>query len=49
MERLLEVTGLPREDLFRSRAELIAEALKRQEDKVAYVDEKLAAEAGESG
>jgi hypothetical protein len=49
MERLLEVAGLPREDLFRSRAELIAEALKRQEDKVAYVDEKLAAEAGESG
>lgn len=49
MERLLEVTGLPHEDLFRSRAELIAEALKRQEDKVAYVDEKLAAEAGESG
>ncbi|HXF07311.1 MAG TPA: DUF488 domain-containing protein [Candidatus Acidoferrales bacterium] len=47
MERLLEVTGLPRDDLFRSRAELIAEALKRQEDKVAYVDEKLAAEAGE--
>lgn len=49
MERLLEVTGLPRDDLFRSRAELIAEALKRQEDRVAYVDEKLAAEAGESG
>lgn len=49
MERLLEVTGLPRDDLFRSRAELIAEAMKRQEDKVAYVDEKLAAEAGESG
>lgn len=49
MERLLEVTGLPHEDLFRSRAELISEALKRQEDKVAYVDEKLAAEAGESG
>lgn len=49
MERLLDVTGLPRDDLFRSRTELIAEALKRQEDKVAYVDEKLAAEAGESG
>jgi len=48
-ERLLEVTGLAREDLFRSRAELLAEALKRQEDKVAFVDEKLAAEAGESG
>lgn len=41
MERLLDVTGLPREDLFRSRAELIAEALKRQEEKVAYVDERL--------
>lgn len=47
MERLLEVTGLPRDDLFRSRAELVAEALKRQEDKVAYVDEKLVAEGGE--
>ncbi len=44
MERLLDVTGLPHEDLFRSRQELISEALTRQEDKVAYVDEKLAAE-----
>lgn len=49
MERLLDVTGLPRDDMFRSRVELIAEALKRQEDKVAYVDEKLAAAPGESG
>lgn len=49
MERLLEVTGLLHDDLFLSRAEQIAEALKRQEVKVAYVDEKLAAEAGESG
>ena len=45
MERLLDVTRLPHEDFFRSRAELIAEALARQEDKVAYVDETVAAEA----
>lgn len=45
MERLLDVTGLPHEDLFRSREQLISEALARQEEKVAYVDEKLAAEA----
>lgn len=43
MERLLDVTGLPREDLFRSRGELISEALIRQEEKVAYVDEKAVA------
>jgi uncharacterized protein (DUF488 family) len=45
MERLLDLTGLPQEDLFRSRAELVAEALARQEDKVAYVDETVAADA----
>jgi uncharacterized protein (DUF488 family) len=45
MERLLDVTGLPRDDLFRSREELIAQALARQEERVAYVDEKQAAEA----
>lgn len=45
MERLLDVTGLPHEDLFRSRADLVAEALARQEEKVAYVDQKVAAEA----
>ncbi len=47
MLRLLDMVGLPREDLFRSQDELIAEALARQEDRVAYVDEKLAAEAKE--
>lgn len=47
MLRLLDVAGLPREDLFRSQDELLAEALARQEDRVAYVDEKLAAEAKE--
>lgn len=43
LERLLDVTGLPKEDLFRSRQELLAEALARQEKHVAYVDEAQAA------
>jgi uncharacterized protein (DUF488 family) len=47
MDRLLDLTGLPRDDLFRSRADLVAEALARQEEQVAYVDAKLAAEATE--
>ncbi len=46
MNRLLDVTGLPHEDLFRSHEDLIAEALARQEQKVAYVDERLPAEPG---
>ena len=45
MVRLLDMVWLPHEDLFQSRQELIAQALARQEEKVAYVDEKLAAEA----
>ena len=45
MERLLAVLALPREDLFRSRQELIAQALALQEERIAYVDEKLAAPA----
>jgi uncharacterized protein (DUF488 family) len=46
MERLLKIVGLPDHELFRSRDELMAEALIRQEQKVAYVDEKLAADSG---
>lgn len=42
LERLLDVTGLPKEDLFRSKEELLAEALARQEQQVAYVDEAQA-------
>ena len=42
MERLLTVTGLPKEDLFRSKEELLSEALARQEQQVAYVDEAQA-------
>jgi len=45
MEKLLEVWRLQQPDMFRSRADRIAEALKRQEEKVAYVDRKLAAGA----
>jgi uncharacterized protein (DUF488 family) len=49
MERLLDMIGLPHQDLFRSREELISHALARQEEKVAYVDEGLGAAATASG
>lgn len=39
MERLLKLTGVPDEDLFLSKEELLAKALARQEEQVAYVDE----------
>lgn len=45
MLRLLDMVGLPRVDLFLTQQELLAQALRRQEDRVSYVDEKLAAEA----
>lgn len=45
MSRLLDVVGLHQLDLFRGRAELVEEAMRRQEDRIAYVDEKLAAES----
>lgn len=45
MNRLIDMAGLPRDDLFRSRGELVAEALAMQEEQVAYVDAKLVAEA----
>jgi uncharacterized protein (DUF488 family) len=45
MVRLLSVLGLPADDLFRSRQELIAQALALQEERIAYVDQKLAAAA----
>ena len=45
MDRLLDVLKLPRENPFGSKQELIAEALAHREEQVAYVDEKLAAEA----
>lgn len=38
MERLLDVTGVPHEDLFRTKEELIEAALERQEQRVGWVD-----------
>jgi hypothetical protein len=40
-----ELVGRLKPDMFRSRQGLIALALARQEEKAAYVDEKLAGEA----
>jgi uncharacterized protein (DUF488 family) len=45
MFRLLDVLGLPRRDLFHSTEELIKDALARQEERIAYVDKALAADA----
>ena len=36
--RLLDVVGLPREDLFRSKDELLEDALSKQEARIAYQD-----------
>lgn len=36
LERLLDITGLPKTDLFKSKAELLAEALSKQESRIAY-------------
>jgi len=47
LQRLLDLTGLPRDDLFSSKQELLAKALTLQEERVAYVDAKLAAEVRE--
>ena len=41
MERLPGLVGLPPDDLFRSRQELVAEALLRQEERVAYREEQV--------
>jgi len=40
MTRLLKMQGLPETELFRTREELMAEALAKQEAKVAYVEEE---------
>lgn len=42
MQRLLDAVDLPSQDLFRSREELLTEALARQEERIAYVDERMA-------
>ncbi|WP_075207424.1 DUF488 family protein [Archangium violaceum] len=40
MRRLLGLVGLPPHDFFRSAEQLLDEAYRMQEDKIAYVDEK---------
>ena len=40
MDRLLDIQKLPRDDLYRTREELIATAVARQARRVAYVDGK---------
>jgi uncharacterized protein (DUF488 family) len=42
MRRLLDITGTSHEDMFTSEADLIEEASRRQEAKVAYVEEEQA-------
>lgn len=49
MERLLDLTRVPKEDLFKTKDELVSEALARQEKHVAYVDKELAANAAREG
>ena len=44
MNRLLDILRLPRDDLYRTREELIAAAIARQSERVAYVDDKPAAQ-----
>lgn len=44
MSRLLDLVGLPQEDMFRSHDELVATACELREQKIAYVDEVLAAQ-----
>ena len=47
MARLLVLLGLPRADLFRSKQELIAQAVAIQEERIAYVDRELATAKGD--
>lgn len=45
MKRLIKILGLPEEDLFRTREEMIADACAMQEERIAYVNEELRQEA----
>ena len=47
MDRLLDIQKLPRDDLYRTREELIATAVARQARRVAYVDGKPAPRTAE--
>lgn len=45
MKRLLDLVGLPRDDFFRSQEDLMADAMSRQESRIAYADERMNEEA----
>lgn len=47
LDRLLSITGLPKTDLFKSREDLLAEALSKQESRIAY--ETNGSTAGDDG
>ena len=47
MTRLLRLLGMPDTDLYRSREELVAEACAVQEQRIAYVNEKMRVEMGD--
>ena len=47
MNRLLDILRLPRDDLYRTREELIAAAVERQSERVAYAGDKPAARIDE--
>ena len=49
MDRLLDLVKLPRDDLYRTRDELIATAVARKEGRVAHVDDALNARPVERG
>ncbi len=44
LTRLLDLVGLPQQDLFRDRQQLFEEGMARQEARIAFVDEALASE-----
>ncbi len=49
LTRLLDVLGLPQQDLFRGKQQLIEEGMARQEERIAFVDENLATDARGQG
>ena len=47
MNRLLDILRLPRDDLYGTREELVAAAIARQSERVAYAGDKPAARIDE--
>ena len=45
MKRLIKILGLPEQDLFRGKDEMIADACAMQEERIAYANEELRQEA----